>query len=104
MLVHSWIMNSVECFIYQNIMFLENAIDVLLELKERFSQGDYIRISELQCKIFSLKQESRSVSEFFYNSQDYGKNLKLTHPHLFMSVHIGVFVLLVSAMLDIIMI
>lgn len=26
---------------------------------------DYIRISELQCEIFGLKQDSRSVSEFF---------------------------------------
>jgi len=40
-------------------------MDVWNELKERFSQGDYIRISELQCEIFGLKQDSRSVSEFF---------------------------------------
>ena len=65
MLIHSWIMNSVEEAIAQSIVFLENAIDVWNELKEHFSQGDYIRISELQCEIFSLKQDSRSVSEFF---------------------------------------
>ena len=65
MLVHSWIMNSVEDSIAQSIVFLENAIDVWNELKERFSQGDFIRISELQCEIFSLKQDSRSVTEFF---------------------------------------
>ncbi|PNX99040.1 ATP-dependent zinc metalloprotease ftsh mitochondrial-like [Trifolium pratense] len=51
--------------IAQSIIFLENALDVWNELKERFSQGDYIRVSELQCEIFALKQESRSVSEFF---------------------------------------
>jgi len=66
MLIHSWIMNSVETSIAQSIVFLDNAIDVWNELKERFSQGDYIRISELQCEIFGLKQDSRSVSEFFY--------------------------------------
>ena len=65
MLVHSWIMNSVEESIAQSIVFLENAVDVWDELKERFSQGDFIRISELQCEIFGLKQETRSVSEFF---------------------------------------
>jgi hypothetical protein len=59
MLVHSWIMNSVEDSIAQSIVFLENAVDVWNELKERFSQGDYIRISELQCEIFGLKQDSR---------------------------------------------
>lgn len=65
MLVHSWIMNSVEESIAKSIVFLENAIDVWNELKERFSQGDYICISELQFEIFGLKQDSRSVLEFF---------------------------------------
>lgn len=34
-------------------------------MKKCFSQGDYIRISELQCQIFALKQDSRSLSDFF---------------------------------------
>lgn len=34
-------------------------------LRISFSHGDYIRISEFQCKIFGLKQDSRTVSEFF---------------------------------------
>ncbi|MCI19244.1 retrovirus-related pol polyprotein from transposon TNT 1-94, partial [Trifolium medium] len=65
MIVHSWIMNSVEDSIAQSIVYLDNAIDVWNELKERFSRGDFIRISELQVEIYSLKQASRSVSEFF---------------------------------------
>jgi len=64
-LVHSWITNSVEDSIAQSIVFLENVMDVWNELKERFSQGDYIPNSELQCEIFGLKQDLRSVSEFF---------------------------------------
>jgi hypothetical protein len=64
-LIHSWILNSVDESISQSLVFLENAVDVWNELKERFSQGDYICISELQCEIFALKQDSRSVSEFF---------------------------------------
>jgi hypothetical protein len=64
-LVHSWILNSVDDSISQSLFFLENAIDVWNELKERFSQGDYIRIYELQCEIFALKQDSKTVSEFF---------------------------------------
>ncbi|MCI07650.1 retrovirus-related pol polyprotein from transposon TNT 1-94, partial [Trifolium medium] len=65
MLIHSWIMNSVEDSIAQSIVYLENAIDVWNELKERFSRGDFIRISELQIEIFGLKQGTKSVSEFF---------------------------------------
>jgi hypothetical protein len=65
MLVHSWLMNSVEDSIAQSIVYLENAVDVWNELKERFSHGDFIRISELQVEIYNLKQGTKSVSEFF---------------------------------------
>jgi hypothetical protein len=65
MLVHSWLMNSVEDSIAQSIVYLENAVDVWNELKERFSHGDFIRISELQVEIYNLKQSTKSVSEFF---------------------------------------
>ncbi|XP_045820014.1 uncharacterized protein LOC123913341 [Trifolium pratense] len=58
-------MNFVEESINQSIIYLENAIDVWNELKERFSHGDFIRISELQIEIHALKQGNRSVSEFF---------------------------------------
>ncbi|MCI24574.1 retrovirus-related pol polyprotein from transposon TNT 1-94, partial [Trifolium medium] len=40
MLVHSWIMNSVSESIGNSIVFMENAIDVWMDLKERFAQGD----------------------------------------------------------------
>ncbi|KAK2451623.1 putative mitochondrial protein [Trifolium repens] len=65
MLVHSWIMNSVSDSIAQSIVFMENALDVWNDLKERFSQGDLIRISELQQEIYSLQQESKTVTEYF---------------------------------------
>jgi hypothetical protein len=58
-------MNSVEDSIAQSIVYLDNALDVWNELKERFSHGDFVRISELQIEIYGLKQGSRSVSEFF---------------------------------------
>lgn len=58
-------MNSVVESIGRSIVFLENVVDVWKELKEHFSQGDLIRISELQCEIYTLKQGSLSVTEFF---------------------------------------
>jgi hypothetical protein len=65
MLVHSWILNSVSDSIAQSLVFMENAVDVWNDLKERFSQGDLVRIAELQQEIYALKQESRSVTEFY---------------------------------------
>jgi hypothetical protein len=65
MLVHSWIMNSVSESIAHSIVYMDNAIDVWNDLKERFSQSDLVRISEIQQDIYALKQESRSVTEFY---------------------------------------
>lgn len=65
MLIHSWLMNSVSESIGQSIVFLENAIDVWNDLKEQFSQGDLIRVSELQQEIYSLKQGNSTVTEFY---------------------------------------
>ncbi|GAU31202.1 hypothetical protein TSUD_210590 [Trifolium subterraneum] len=64
-LVHSWILNSVSDSIAQSLVFLENAIDVWTDLRERFAQADLVRIAELQQEIHSLKQESRTVTEFY---------------------------------------
>jgi hypothetical protein len=41
-LVSSWLLNSVSPSIAQSIVFLENAIDIWNELRERFSQGDLV--------------------------------------------------------------
>jgi hypothetical protein len=64
-LVHSWILNSISDSIAQSLVFLENAIDVWTDLRERFAQADLVRIAELQQEIHSLKQESRTVTEFY---------------------------------------
>jgi hypothetical protein len=36
---------------------MENAVDVWNDLKERFSQGDLVRISELMQEIYAMRQE-----------------------------------------------
>jgi len=46
-LVHSWIVNYVSPSIAQSIIFMENGFDVWNDMKERFSQGDLVRIFEL---------------------------------------------------------
>jgi hypothetical protein len=80
MLVHSWIMNSVSESIAQSIVFMENALDVWNDLKECFSQGDLIRISELQQEIYALKQDYRSVTNFYSDLKVLWEELELYLP------------------------
>jgi hypothetical protein len=80
MLVHSWIMNSVSESIAQSIMFMENALDVWNDLKERFSQADLVRISEIQQEIYALKQDSKYVTEFYSDLKLLWEELEIYMP------------------------
>jgi hypothetical protein len=80
MLVHSWIMNSVSDSIAQSIVFMENALDVWNDLKERFSQADLVRISEIQQEIYALKQDSKSVTEFYSDLKLLWEELEIYMP------------------------
>jgi hypothetical protein len=79
-LVSSWLLNSVSPSIAQSVVFLENAIDIWNELRERFSQGDLVRISELQQEIYALKQDSRSVTDFYSTLKILWEELELYMP------------------------
>jgi len=65
-LVHSWIVNSVSPSIAQSIIFMENTCDVWNDLKERFSQGDLVRVSKLMQEIYALQQDSKTVIAFCF--------------------------------------
>ncbi|KAK2415469.1 hypothetical protein QL285_037945 [Trifolium repens] len=80
MLIHSWFMNSVDPSIAQSIVFMENASDVWLDLKERFSQGDLVRLSELQQDIYALTQDSRSATAFYSNLKTLWEALEIYMP------------------------
>ncbi|WVY95950.1 hypothetical protein V8G54_028101 [Vigna mungo] len=56
----SWLLNSVTPSIAQSVIFLECAIDIWNDLRERFSQGDLLRIAALQEEIYGLSQGIRS--------------------------------------------
>ena len=47
-MVVSWLIHSVSPSIRQSILWLDNAVDIWRDLKSRYSQGDLLRISELQ--------------------------------------------------------
>jgi hypothetical protein len=79
-LVSSWLLNFVSTSIANSIVFFENAIDIWNELRERFSQGDLIRISELQQEIYALQQDSRSVTKFYSDLKVLWEELELYLP------------------------
>ena len=54
----SWLLNSLSPSIAQSVIFFEHAIDIWNDLRERFSQGDLLRVAELQEEIYALKQAS----------------------------------------------
>nr|KYP69418.1 hypothetical protein KK1_008608 [Cajanus cajan] len=58
MLVVSWMLKAICPSIAQSIICMDNAFDIWNDLKDRFSQGDMIRISDLQEMISSFKQGS----------------------------------------------
>ena len=64
-MVSSWIYRAVSSSIAQSITWLDNAIDIWNDLKERFSQGDAYRIADLQSEIYAFHQNSLTVTDYF---------------------------------------
>ena len=64
-MVVSWLIHSVSPSIKQGILWLDNAVDIWRDLKSRYSQGDLLRISELQQEVASVKQGDVSVTEYY---------------------------------------
>ncbi|XP_061367456.1 uncharacterized protein LOC133310536 [Gastrolobium bilobum] len=64
-MVLSWLHRSITSSISQSILWMERAYDVWRDLKERFSQSDIFRISDLQEDIYRMHQEDSSISDYF---------------------------------------
>lgn len=79
-LVHSWLMDSVSSSIAQSIVYMDSAADVWRDLKERFSQGDLVHIAELQQKLYSFRQDSSSVTDYFTELKVLWEELKNYRP------------------------
>ncbi|CAN1328951.1 Retrovirus-related Pol polyprotein from transposon RE2 [Linum perenne] len=63
--VLGWLRLSVTDTIRRSLLNYKTAAEVWKNLKKRFSQGDLIRISELQEELSNLKQGTRTVSEYY---------------------------------------
>jgi len=66
-LIISWLLNSVSQFIAQSVIYFDSATDIWNALRGWFSQGDLLRIAELQEEIYVVKQGLQNVTDYFTN-------------------------------------
>ena len=79
-LIHSWILNFVSPQISQTIVFHEYAIDVWIELQERFSKVDRVHVASLRTAINNLKQGSKNVLDYFIEMKSLWEELNSHRP------------------------
>lgn len=79
-LVQSWLVSLISPPIAQTVVFLENAVDVWNELRERFSKADRIRIADLQNSISTLLQGNSSVIEYYTALKSFWEELEHYRP------------------------
>jgi len=80
MLVVSWILKVVSQSIAQSIICMDSAFDIWNDLKEMFSQGDMIRISDIQEIVSSFKQGELTVTNYFTQLKILWDELDLFRP------------------------
>ncbi|XP_016199052.1 uncharacterized protein LOC107640019 [Arachis ipaensis] len=59
-----WIFNSLSAPIAQSVIYFDYAEAIWEDLRNRFSQGDLLRVAKLQEQIYGLKQGSLSVTQY----------------------------------------
>ncbi|XP_019420684.1 PREDICTED: uncharacterized protein LOC109330868 [Lupinus angustifolius] len=64
-MVVSWITRSLSPKIAESTVYIDNAQDLWKDLRERFSKGNYFKMSNLLQEIHSIKQGERDVSGYF---------------------------------------
>ncbi|CAN1820243.1 Retrovirus-related Pol polyprotein from transposon RE1 [Linum perenne] len=64
-LVLGWILKAVSPEIAQSVLWLDSARDVWLDLQERFSRSNLVRINDLHDQISSFRQGPLSVSSYY---------------------------------------
>ncbi|XP_014523577.1 uncharacterized protein LOC106779879 [Vigna radiata var. radiata] len=80
MMVLSWIIKTLSPQIAESVIYVEEAKELWDELKERFSKGDYFKISDLLQDIHSIKQGERSVNQFFTDLKILWEELESLRP------------------------
>ena len=76
-LILSWIQRAVTPSIARSVMWMNTAFDVWEDLRERFSQGDLVRVFELQQQVSQLMQGAMNVTDYLTELMCSGKKLKI---------------------------
>lgn len=63
--VLSWLTNSLSMELKASVMYINNARDLWIDLKDRLSQGNTPRLFKLEKEISHLSQGSLSMSSYF---------------------------------------
>ncbi|XP_019442299.1 PREDICTED: uncharacterized protein LOC109347022 [Lupinus angustifolius] len=79
-MVASWIIRSVSPSISQSILWIDKAHEIWEELKERFSQGNFFRIADLQESITNCRQGDLSVSKYHTEMKTLWDELEIFRP------------------------
>nr|KYP40646.1 hypothetical protein KK1_038000 [Cajanus cajan] len=64
-MVVSWLVHLVSIPIRHNILWMDCADEIWKDLKSRYSQGDLLRVSDLQFEASSMQQGELIITEFF---------------------------------------
>ena len=64
-IVISWILNLVSKEISASIIFVDSAMEIWLDLRDRFQQSNGPCIFQLKCELVNLAQDQNSVSVYF---------------------------------------
>ncbi|XP_014522703.1 uncharacterized protein LOC106779158 [Vigna radiata var. radiata] len=80
MMVLSWIIKTLSPQIAESVIYVEEAKELWDELKERFSKGDYFKISDLLQDIHSIRQGERGVNQFFTDLKILWEELESLRP------------------------
>ena len=78
--VRSWIIRSLSTEIAQSVLFVKKASDLWVELRQRFSQGNHMRVADLNKELHSLKQGTFTVTTFFTQLKKLGGEIKNFRP------------------------
>ncbi|XP_073219639.1 uncharacterized protein [Cicer arietinum] len=60
-----WITRTLSQHISFNTICIESAFDLWLDLRDRFTKGNHLRLSDLLCDLHSIKQGDHNWSTFF---------------------------------------
>src|ERR1044072_789334 len=79
-LLLSWIQRAISPSIARSVIWMDSAFEVWEDLRERFSQGDLVRVFELQQQISQLMQGAMSVTDYFTNLRVFWEELDSYRP------------------------